>query len=89
MTRCQAWVHFAAALYAHPEATAKGSAKAADDMLAEYDRRIAALDTGGVVGDLLSALKDVLKHGGESSDEWIDIKYYRAAEKAIARAEAK
>ena len=39
--------------------------------------------------DLLEALRDVLKHGGESADEWIDVRYYRKAQLAIAKAEGR
>lgn len=39
--------------------------------------------------DLLEALRDVLKYGGESADEWIDMRYYRKAQLAIAKAEGR
>jgi hypothetical protein len=65
------------------------------------DRRIAAVHHSGdaedeantqlisAAPDLLSAVKEMLLHGGESVEEWIDMKYYRKAELAIAKAEGR
>lgn len=39
--------------------------------------------------DLYEALKDVLKHGGSTSGEWVPEQYYKAAEAALAKAEGK
>lgn len=51
---------------------------------AEADARLIA-----AAPDLLAALKDVLAHGGSTDDAWLPMKYYRAAQAAIAKADPK